>query len=155
MGYLISNIQTEAGPLGDQEIIKSDGQEMIISGGAENTEEEDDTPMSGATSTIEDAEEDEAAQRELETGKPCLKRGKVATDGNRFMGVGPYRMSTYGEVLRSNPEYAKYLIKENKRDNQKARFAHWIMAFVVETFFEEDKKEKEEILEEGSQIRET
>ena len=76
MRHLIRNIQTEAGPLKDQEIIKSEDQEMIISGGAESTEEEDDTSMSGVTSTIEEAEEDEAAQRELETGKPCFKKEK-------------------------------------------------------------------------------
>ena len=75
--YKISNIPTEAGPLKDQEIIKSEGREMIISEGADNLEE-DDTPMSGATSTIEDAEEFEAAQREVETGKPCLKREKYS-----------------------------------------------------------------------------
>ena len=64
-------------------------------------------------------------------------------------------MVPYGEVMQSNPEYAKYLIKENKRDNQKARFTHWVMAFMAEALWGEDKREKEEIEEEGSQTRET
>ena len=92
---------------------------MIISGGAESTEEEGDTPIQ-KRSTIEDADADEAAQRELETGKPCLKRGEVATGGNRFMGFGPYHMSPYGEAMRSNPKYAKYMVEGDKSDNQKS-----------------------------------
>ena len=31
-----------------------------------------------------------------------------------MMGFGPYRMNTYGEVMRHNPRYAKYLIEEGK-----------------------------------------
>ena len=44
-------------------------------------------------------------------------------------------MSTYEEVMQPNPEYAKYLINENKRDNQKARVAHWVVAFMVEALW--------------------
>ena len=68
----------------------------------------------------------------------------METDEDRLMNFGPYRMNTYGEALRANPKYVKYLIKVNKRDNQKARFAHWMMAFIVETFFAEDKEQEEE-----------
>ena len=70
------------------------------------------------------------------------------------MNFGPYRKNAYGEVLRSNPEYAKYLINVNKRDNQKARFAHWAGAFVVETFFTEDEEQEEEVVREDHQVSE-
>ena len=63
-------------------------------------------------------------------------------------------MKTYGEVLRTDPRYVKFLIKGNKRDNQKARFAHWAMAFVVETFFTEDKEQEEEVVREDHQVSE-
>ena len=48
----------------------------------------------------------------------------------------------------------KFLIKENKRDNQKARFTHWAMAFVVETFFTEDKEQDGEVGREDHQVPE-
>ena len=69
-------------------------------------------------------------------------------DEDRLMNFGPYRKRTYGEVLRENPMYVKFLIKENQRDNQKARFAHWVMASIVETFFTEEEEGKPQSLEE-------
>ena len=70
-------------------------------------------------------------------GKIKVKRGK-----ERLMNFGPHRNRTYGEVLREEPEYVNALIKGNRRDNQKSRFAHWVMAYIVETFFQEKKKDK-------------
>ena len=64
------------------------------------------------------------------------------------MNFGRYPTNTYGEVLRTHPEFAESSLKENKRDNRKARFAHWAMAFIMETFFGRDKEKEEEILEE-------
>ena len=86
--------------------------------------------------------------------EPSFKKTNVITGGNRLMNFGPYRMNTYGEALRSNPEYAKYLIKENKRDNQKAIFAHWAMAYIIESFFGEDKEKEEAVGEEDHQMSE-
>ena len=53
----------------------------------------------------------------METGDPMsprLQKRKVMADEDRLMGFGHYHMNTYGEVMRYNPEYAKYLIKEGK-----------------------------------------
>ena len=149
----ISNIQTEEGPLKDQYITRN----------REDTEEEgeqtgsDDTPMSGGEPTREEVQETESAH---ETGGisqqkgPSFKKMKVITDENRLVNFGPYRMNTYGEVLRSNPKSAKSAIKENKRDNQKDRFTHWAVAFVMETFFAEGQEEEGGILAEDQQIPE-
>ena len=73
-----------------------------------------------------------------------LEKIKVKRDKKRRMNFGPHHEKTYGEVLRKEPEYAKSPIKENRRDNQKSRFAHWAMAYIAGTFFsreeERDKK---------------
>ena len=63
-------------------------------------------------------------------------------------------MNTYGEVLRADPEYVKFPIKGNERDNQKARFTHWAMAFIAGTFFAEDKAQEEEVVMEDHQMPE-
>ena len=60
------------------------------------------------------------------------------------MNVGPHRKKTYDVVLREEPEYVKALIKENRSDSQKSRFAHWVMACVVETFFSREEEGQEE-----------
>ena len=91
-------------------------------------------------------------RRDQSAKGPSFKKIKVVTDENRLMHFGPYRMNTYGAALRSNPEYVKYMIKENKRDNQKARFTHWAMAYIMETFFAEDKEEEAEVVEEDHQM---
>ena len=114
--------------------------------------EEDDTQMSG----VEEKKEEEGEQMEVADGEEKASertRRKVIADEDRMMGFGPYHMNTYGEVLRRNPLYARYLIEEGKRDNQKARFAHWAMAFAVETFLVEDRNEMEKTDEGGSQMR--
>ena len=78
----IYNIQTEGGPLKDQ----------YLTGNREDTEEEgeqtgaDDTPMSGATSTLEDGEEKEIEQETREFSRktgPSLAKIKVRTDEDR------------------------------------------------------------------------
>ena len=101
----------------------------------EESKEEDDTQMSGVTEKKEAGEQMEMAHEEEKTSK---KRGEVVADGDRVMGFGSYRRNTYGEVLGNNPRYAMYLIEEGKRGNRKARFTHWVVAFVVGTFFEDD-----------------
>ena len=101
----------------------------------EESKEEDDTQMSGVAEKKE--EEGEQMEMTVEAGKTSKKRRKVA-DEDRMVGFGPYRRNTYGEVLGNNPRYAMYLIEEGKRGNRKARFTHWVVAFVVGTFFEDD-----------------
>ena len=78
---------------------------------------------------------------------------KVKRDKKRLMNFGPHRKRTYGEVIREEPEYVKSLIKENRRDNRKSRFAHWVMAYIVETFFsrKEEGREEENTEEEKSE----
>ena len=45
-------------------------------------------------------------------------------------------MSTYEEVFLDNPEYAKFLIEEGRRDNMQGRYTHWAMASMVDAYFE-------------------
>ena len=85
------NLQTEAKPL----------------------REENDTQMSGVAEKKEgEGEQTEVADEEEKTSE--RKSRKVIADEDRMMGFGPYRMNTYGEVLRHNPRYAMYLIEEGK-----------------------------------------
>ena len=83
-----------------------------------------------------------------------LEKIKVERDKKRRMNFGPHPEKTYGEVLREEPEYAKALIKENRRDNQKSRLAHWVMAYIVQTFFsrEEERETRREKTEEEDSV---
>ena len=107
--------------------------------------------MTEGSSTAKEEEDNEVEQgtrkysREIGNTPGKIKVGR---DENRLMNFGPYRKRTYGEVLREEPDYAKFAIKENQGDNQKARFAHWATAFVAETFFAEEEEEQEEEVEE-------
>ena len=133
----IFNIQTEAGPLKDQ--YEAGGREdMEEEGEQPEADEDDDTSLSEGLYARGDAAENDATQETKENSDQKnrgTKKIKLKRNENRLMNFGPYHRNAYGEALRSNPDYAKYLIKENKRDNQKARFTHWAMAFIMETFF--------------------
>ena len=107
--------------------------------------------MSGVT----EKKEEEGEQMEMtdEEEKPSKKRRKVVADEGRMMGFGPYHRNAYGEVLGNNPRYARYLIEEGMGDNRQSLFAHWVMSFVAETFFWEDREGMGNSTEGGSQKR--
>ena len=69
-----------------------------------------------------------------------MEKIKVKRDKKRRMNFGPHHEKTYGEVLREEPEYVKALIKENRRDNQKSRFAHWAMAYSGNLLFQRGRE---------------
>ena len=91
--------------------------------------------MSGVTEKKEEQGEQMEMSEEEEEKVSRKKRRKVVVDEDRIMDFGPHRRNAYGEVLGRNQRYAMYLILEGKRGNQKARFAHCVMAFAVSTFF--------------------
>ena len=138
----ITNIQTEAGPLKDQYLIRK--KEETEGEGEENIQTE-----AGALKDRYLLRKREGERRKKEKRqKPMIpptsqgatrwelfNKNKANADGNRLMNLGRYPMNTYGEVLRSHQEYAKALLKEDMRGNQKARFTQWVMAFIMETFF--------------------
>ena len=126
----LRNIQTEGGSLKDQ----------YITGKREETEEKkeqieaEDTSMTEGASTAKEEKEEEIERGKREKrrkGGNVSEKVKVGRDENRLVNFGPYRRRTYGEVLREKPGYVKFLTKENQKDDQEARFAHWVMAFVV------------------------
>ena len=145
---ILRNIQTEGGPQKDQ----------YIKGNKEEIEEEkeqiaaEDTSMTEGGSTAKEDEEEvggKGTRMYSREGGGISENLKVKGDENRLMNFGPHRKRTYGEVLREKPGYVEFLIKGNQRDNHQARFAHWVMAFVVETFFSgEEEKQEEEVEEE-------
>ena len=113
--------------------------------------------MSEGASAMKEDEEKEV-EREMrkfsrQTGD-CLDGIKVGRDEDRLMNFGPYHMKAYGEVLRMDPGYVKFLIKGNQRDNQKARFAHWVTAFIAETFFSEEEEQEDEVDKENQLVSE-
>ena len=70
-----------------------------------------------------------------------------------MMGFGPYAKSTYEEVFLNKPGYVKFLIEEGRRGNTKGRFAHWVMASMVDAFFEIGRDEPEGPDDSGSERR--
>ena len=62
-------------------------------------------------------------------------------------------MSTYEEVFLDNPEYAKFLIEEGRRNNMKGRFTHWAMGSMVDAFLEIGRDEPEGSVDSVSERR--
>ena len=81
------------------------------------------------------------------------KRRRVISDAERKMGFGPHGKSTYEEAFLNKPEYAKVLISEGRRGYVKGRSTRWVMASMVDAFFEIGRDEPEGSDDSGSERR--
>ena len=130
---------------------------------SESSSETPDTQMSGET--MKEPEICNAplgrnsfkslATDEMKEGEkmPKKKKRRAISDAEKKMGFVPYGKYTYGEVFLSEPEYAKFLIEEGRRNNMKGRFTHWAMGSMVDAFLEIGRDEPEGSVDSVSERR--